>query len=1023
MQHRRMSCLLLATIICLGAPASHALRVPITVQELVPAGVPGRARTAEAISAGVPLNVEDGITDVGQLGFVGAPAAQFRILQRDRETQKATWVLVDFVASVPGNGYALVDGTGNFGGAALAVDQGTRIVVSTGVANFEIRKSGFNVLDRVLLGADELVGTHAGGGLVVTAGGARYESGLDTTSETAIEENGPVKTVVRARGVLRGAAGAPFLRYTVRLHFYKGLATCRAHVTLRNADLASLATRTFDAAWVEVPLRLDPQRQVSFGSSRGTLAGNVVAGQTAHLFQGDNTFQRGRNTDAILSYLTPTKGLEVMIAGALLGTAGSTADVARGWVRLQDGRHAVLAGMRDMATLFPSGFDLSGDLLSIELFSRYNPQKNLIFSWGAHETREILLQFALPGADPEACRYALQYPLFGRCDFERYRDTGAACGERRLVSVAEEQSFFTPLGKNWSVANYGEADVKLDRQYGFGGTGGPNQFDRDECELLDFLRSGYAGRLQQGRLGALWKADQAVVHSDDFDYGTRQNGVSDVTVTQPASFHGKGAGSTFDDEHPHWPCMLLYYHLTGDERVREAIEDYGEFRRYRAGNPTFGALYGGALQHFRLWSRCFRDVALLYEFTGQTRYLDDVRRMAGILTRTIEQGTSKGRNLDRGYFFFGTETDPLRLIHLFFLTEMNPIGVQEAMRVLPSNDPLKEELRDYLHGLAYFTLQEAQLSPSAIGYPYQYYSAVANTALGVRGDQTGILLTHGYEMSGDPEFVNRSRALAWRVLEYQHLLRGSELSTHLRIYRWLHRDEVGAALLDPQVRRNANGSYTLTWKAPAYASEYIVKYGPRPLVENLGFDQAARRYRIDPATAMNFWAATNLQGEPTPGAAGATETFTTPILPAGTWSFKVKAQTDARRPLLLPLGSLHGPAGGRGAQRVVGPPPGRGIADSLAREAVLAGPIRVTPMPSVLRRPAGVAFTRVPPGAVVRIYTVTGRLVRRLVADGERTLLWDRCSESGARVAPGVYLYRADMGPERWQRGRLILVP
>jgi hypothetical protein len=653
-----------------------------------------------------------------------------------------------------------------------------------------------------------------------------------------------------------------------------------AFVTLRNADLASPSVRHFDAAWMEMPARLGAARDVLFGFPGNGFGAALPAGAGAHLLQGDNAYQREIHTNDITPTLTSALGLEVQIAGQTYNALGATSDVARGWMRLQDGQHAILAGMRDMAAQFPAGFDVRDDRVAVELFSRYNPRTDLIFSWGAHETRELLFDFGPHGADPEIFRARLQYPRFGRCDFTRYRDTGAVCGERRLVSTNEEMAFFAELGKTWRPAELRDSELRWVRKYSFGTTGGGNQFDQDECHLLDFLRTGSPGRFLQGREGSIWKADQAVLHSDDFDYATRQNGVNDVSVVQPASFLGKGAGNLFDDEHPHWTCMLLYYHLTGDERIREAIEDYGEWRQFRAGNPTFGALWGGGIQHMRLWSRCLRDVALLYDFTGQSRYLDHTRRMARILTTTLEQGTSMGRNLDRGYFYFGETTDLTRRIHLFFLTEMNPNGVQEAMRVLPHDDPLREELRDYLYGLAWFTLQEAQVVPDAIGYPYGYFAAAPNVT-GNRGDQTGILLTHGYEMSGDAEFVRRSRALAWRVPEYQHPLRASELPEQLRIWRWLHRDETGALLVDPQAERNADGTYTLRWTAPAGAAEYIAKYGPRPLVENLGFDPMLRTFRIGPSTAMNFWAATNLTGEPVPGPAGRMETMRTPVLRRG----------------------------------------------------------------------------------------------------------------------------------------------
>jgi len=984
------------------APPAAALQVPIRVEQVLPSGVASRTTTADVVSVGVPFAPEDGLRDVTGLGMSGTAAAQFRVLQRDPNTDSVTWVLATFRTGA--GPYVLTTGSGAFGGTALAQDLGARIQVSTGTARFEIRKSGFNLLDRVVVGTEEFVAPHTGGGVVMTSAGTRFESGLDTASDVVIEDNGPVAAVVRARGVLRSASGATLLEYTVRLHFGRDNARCRMAVTLRNASIAALRAPTFDAAWCEEPLRWAGNRTLGFGTGTGVLGGTVIPASTAWLFQGDNDFLRSPRTADILTALTPAAGLEAVIDGAAQRTLGTRSDVMQGWMQLHDATHGVFAGLRDGATLFPSGFHLQGDAVAVEFFSRHNPRQGLVFSWGAHETRELLWDFAGTGS-ADAFRAQLQYPLTGRCDYERYRTTGALCGERRLVTTGEETQFFAALGKTWQPLRYTEAQMKFDRHYSFGTTGGPNQFDQDECHLIDWLRTGYGDRFQIGRFGALFKADQAVLHSDDFDYASHQLAVSDIDVVQPPSFLGKGAGNLFEDEHPHWPSMILYYHLTGDEHVREAIEDYGEWRQYRAGNPTYGALWGGALGHMRLWSRCFRDVALLWEFTGQQRYLDHTRRMAGFLTQTLENGTSIGRNLQRGYFYFGDATDLTRIIHLFFLIEMNGIGTQEAMRVLPADDPLKEELRDYMSGLAWFTLQEAQISPAATGYPYDYLSAVPNPVLGTRGDQTGILLAHGYETSGDPEFVDRARSFAWRVPEYQHALRASELSEQLRIWRWLHRNECGAELLDPAVARNADGSYTLQWRAPAGAREYIVKYGRKPLVENLGFDARTRTFRNDPALAMNFWAATNVQGEPSPGAEGTLESYRTPVLGPGPWSFRVKVL--ARQPLT-------------GIQSTLQP----------VTPHVPAGPHSGGPAPRV-RKPgsyvidrasSGIEWDDLPAGAHVVFFDVAGREVHSTWADAAGQLRWDPANAPAHRIPSGVLFYRIDAAGAPAEHGRLVLL-
>src|SRR5262249_40822933 len=255
---------------------------------------------------------------------------------------------------------------------------------------------------------------------------------------------------------------------------------------------------------------------------------------------------------------------------------------------------------------------------------------------------------------------------------------------------------------------------------------------------------------------------------------------------------------------------------------------------------------GGGLEHLRLWSKCVRGVAIVGEAPGERKYLDDLRAMSQCLVGTIGDSTGTvGRNLQRGYFSFGEPKDAVtQPIHLFFLTEMNSLAVNEAMRVLPAGDPLREELRDYLTGVAWFTLEEALIDPQAPGYPYEYLAAAANPNLGKRGDQTGLLLAPGYEQTGDVRFIARARPLARPVSEYQHRLRASELATHVCIYRWLHRNECGHAFIEPRAEHNSDDTWTLAWETPPGARQTIVHWGEKRLVPYLGFDPGRRMFRI-----------------------------------------------------------------------------------------------------------------------------------------------------------------------------------
>jgi hypothetical protein len=71
-------------------------------------------------------------------------------------------------------------------------------------------------------------------------------------------------------------------------------------------------------------------------------------------------------------------------------------------------------------------------------------------------------------------------------------------------------------------------------------------------------------------------ADWAVYHSDDYDYSRLQ--------PSPKENNKKTglAKVVFEWEHRHWYGMPLYYYMTGDERIRDAIIDWGEFLKKEA---------------------------------------------------------------------------------------------------------------------------------------------------------------------------------------------------------------------------------------------------------------------------------------------------------------------------------------------------------------------------------------------------------------------------------------------------------
>jgi hypothetical protein len=242
------------TIIHIARPGT--IDVDLTVQEaLYSGGTSGVARTDEPVTVGIPLpdDASTGTTSVSGLTVSGASAGQFRVLGT-WPSGRIKWVLVDTLASLSAGGTntsltLASGGGGNFGGSDLATDNGSTITVATGSATFTIKKANFNGFDTVVVGSTTVVSTGGTGGLVVTgptAGNTTcgtcttlYRSSNDADSTCSIEENGPVRSAIKCTGQHEDGSDNAYMKFTVRMHFYKGKSYVRAQTTLRNADIGA----------------------------------------------------------------------------------------------------------------------------------------------------------------------------------------------------------------------------------------------------------------------------------------------------------------------------------------------------------------------------------------------------------------------------------------------------------------------------------------------------------------------------------------------------------------------------------------------------------------------------------------------------------------------------------------------------------------------------------------------------------------------------------------------------------------
>ncbi len=215
-------------------------------------------------------------------------------------------MLVDTQADVTAGGQntsiSVTNGAGNFGGAYLATDNGAMVTVNTGVAQFTIRKAKFNLFDQVVVNGKVLVASGTSPGLVLMgpSGGNTscgsctnpYLSSNDPSSTAIIEENGPVRAVVKIDGSHVDAAGQTYMHYTVRMHFYRGKTYAKVEVVMRNADESNNKAGDFNSAFkgfasyeARVTPALTTSRTFSMGTATSTASGNFTGSESAYLYQ------------------------------------------------------------------------------------------------------------------------------------------------------------------------------------------------------------------------------------------------------------------------------------------------------------------------------------------------------------------------------------------------------------------------------------------------------------------------------------------------------------------------------------------------------------------------------------------------------------------------------------------------------------------------------------------------------------------------------------------------------------------
>ena len=935
-------------IVCASTSLVAQLPVQLTVQEAIYPGAStsGINRTQDPVTVGIPLPDSANINNISQLGLSGALVGQFRALGR-WPSGNIKWLQVDTQTDLPAGGQSanivLTQGTGNFGGDNLATDNGATITVSTGAATFTIKKANFNLIDQAVVNGQTLVTAGSSTGLAVVgpAPGSTvcpcsttYTSSNDPDSTAVIEENGPVRVVIKATGQHKDASGNAYMRYTVRLHFYKNRSNVKVASQLQNADYgASHTSISAYKGFASYEARLTPSlasaRSFSFGTSSSPVSGSFTGTENAYLYQAYSnsledcewngpdlrpqyslrsyiarTYVSGSTCSTVWKYAQ--EGYQVVHGNTAVST-GSRSQYPDGWADLQDSSGAgIEVGIYQMAAYWPKSLQFMnggteariGIWPDQSLFQGGSGQQ-YFQSWPQYSIHTLYLNFHSSGAsNPATAFHTFQYNLIARAPRVQYSNSGVL--PYVLGDPKEEDSYYKSLGM-WCCITDNNSPHAF-RYYGWTAGGGGNQSEFRWADLMLWVQRGHVGRYLNSANFYRFQTEQVFPRSDL--NGTSPFHWRDVSIP-PSNIDGGGfptinslnnnigcdPGETqcgrnwIDDQHAHWYGMIDYYFMTGDESIKDAIQA-GPSDKF--GNPNIQFVQKGLYWAARNIGEALTSDArlnLFYSAIGDSTSASKALAAGDLILQnqvwpamqlsgfgTAPQGVSRTRGVAWGCCDTPREAKPFQM---GILNE----GLWEYLQAHGTKWPQYQQTFDLAYGIANFAINEAWRSGTFVdncdggtGMAYDIYLDQTNNPLPSGCNQTvWFNFFIPAKYTGDPNAWN-----AWASKFATQLKRISTtpFADYGTIFVGASINEilhpVAYKLVDVPVT-NVGG--TISWTVPPGAVSYRIKYSNNKIVDWLNFNPATNTFGLDPNANTPWFAATDVPNTPIPNAAGSSQTY------------------------------------------------------------------------------------------------------------------------------------------------------
>ncbi|MEZ4526977.1 MAG: hypothetical protein R2941_13760 [Desulfobacterales bacterium] len=479
---------LLCVFFCLSVCAETAYSLTsLSVSENA-----GISRLAAPVTSGIPLPKEANILSIDDLTVTdsqgSAVPAQFAVLSRwngtpDDAAKPIKWVLLDFQADIPANStdtyYLKNASAGNASSSSLSLQNASdKITVSTGKARFQISKNWFNLFDYVWIDRDndgqtddEIVSQPGKGGIVLTdKSGKQFTALLEKPEEIIVEEQGPLRAVIKIRGVLKSADGsrfAPsvhqagfdqpytnsFFYYNCRMHFFDNADYVKIFFTIENNGSNGRTNPEQNFA---------PVQAVYFDSIRLVLKTATGAGTEVHSedaaaqLNAPDVFTLYQDwhenlTDSNADTLEPKFSDGIFYVSKKNNEILSEGKTNPGWIDVRGKNGGIGFAMRHFWQNFPKKLAVSSEEIAIGLWPEegYYPYCSsadfsgsqfdmycreagkeggvYLFDAGRHKTYEMAFRFYSGNYDTKTKQMSqsLESPLMALAPSEWYAQTGA----------------------------------------------------------------------------------------------------------------------------------------------------------------------------------------------------------------------------------------------------------------------------------------------------------------------------------------------------------------------------------------------------------------------------------------------------------------------------------------------------------------------------------------------------------------------------------------------------------------------